>query len=139
MDDVHAHVEEVARKAAVASGALRRLTDAAVDEALREAARRLEDERDAIIEANAADVAAGQAALSPAVLDRLRLDPVRIDGIASQLRDLADLPSVEPLISREKSDGVVIELRRIPVGTIGANFEARANVAVDIASERPRR
>jgi glutamate-5-semialdehyde dehydrogenase len=135
MDDVHAHVEEVAHAAAEASGALRRLTDAAVDEALLESARRLEDERDAIIEANAADVAAGQATLSSAVLDRLRLDPARIASIASQLRDLAELPAVEPLISRDRTDGVVVEVRRIPVGTIGANFEARANVAVDIASQ----
>jgi glutamate-5-semialdehyde dehydrogenase len=135
MDDVHAHVEEVAHAAAEASGALRRLTDAAVDEALLKSARRLEDERDAIIEANAADVAAGQATLSSAVLDRLRLDPARIASIASQLRDLAELPAVEPLISRDRTDGVVVEVRRIPVGTIGANFEARANVAVDIASQ----
>jgi glutamate-5-semialdehyde dehydrogenase len=135
MDDVRVHVEDVAREAAEASGALRRLTDAAVGEALREAAWRLEEERPAIIEANAADVAAGQATLSPAVLDRLRLDRARIENIASQLRDLAALPAVESLISRDRTDGVVIEVRRIPVGTIGANFEARANVAVDIASQ----
>jgi glutamate-5-semialdehyde dehydrogenase len=135
MGDVRAHVEEVARKAAAASAQLRRLSDAEIDDALRDAASRLEHECDAILEANAADVAAGEGALTAAVLDRLRLDVPRIEDIGSQLRALAELPGVEPLISGEESDGVVVEMRRIPVGTIGANFEARANVAVDIASQ----
>ena len=135
MDDVRAHVEEVAGRAARASGALRRITDAAVDEALLEAAARLDRERDAILEANNADVADAVETLTPAVVDRLRLDAARIEEIAGQLRALAALPAVEPLISRDTADGTVIELRRIPVGTIGANFEARANVAVDIASQ----
>jgi len=135
MDEIRSHIEEVARKAAEASGRLRVLTDDAVDEALREAASRLEHERDAIIAANAADVAAGQGTLSPAVLDRLRLAPARIENISSQLRSLAELPAVDPLISRDHAGGVIVEVRRIPVGTIGANFEARANVAVDVASQ----
>ncbi len=69
------------------------------------------------------------------MLDRLRLDPARIENICSQLRALAALPRVDPLISRNRTAGVVVEVRRIPVGTIGANFEARANVPVDIASQ----
>jgi glutamate-5-semialdehyde dehydrogenase len=135
MEDARAHVEEVARKAVAASGGLRRLSNKSLDEALRDAASRLEGERAALLEANRADVADGQDALAPAVLDRLRLDPARIENISSQLRALAELPAVDPLISHGQADGMLIEVRRIPVGTIGANFEARANVAVDIASQ----
>ena len=123
------------RRAGAASAGLRRLADETVDQALRETASRLERERDPIIEANLADIADGRDKLAPSVLDRLRLDPARIENICSQLRALADLPPVDPLISRSQADGVVVEVRRIPVGTIGANFEARANVAVDIASQ----
>jgi glutamate-5-semialdehyde dehydrogenase len=135
MEDVRTHVEEVARRAAAASADLRRLADASVDEILRDAARRLERRREEIIDANRADVVDARGALAPAVIDRLRLDPVRIDGICAQLRALAELPGVEPIVSRGRADGVLIEVRRIPVGTIGANFEARANVAVDVASQ----
>jgi glutamate-5-semialdehyde dehydrogenase len=135
MDEVRLHVEDVARRAAAAAAALARLSDESIDQVLRDAAAALQRERDAILEANAADLAAGKDALAASVLDRLALDPGRIENICSQLTTLAELPAIDPLISRSESDGVLIELRRIPVGTIGANFEARANVAVDIASQ----
>jgi glutamate-5-semialdehyde dehydrogenase len=90
---------------------------------------------DAVLAANREDVAAGESRLSGAVLDRLRLDDARLAGICKQLQTLADLPAVSPVISREEREGRVIEARRIPVGVIGANYEARANVTVDVASQ----
>ena len=69
-------------------------------------------------------------------LDRLRLDAARLDGIAGQLHALADVP-FEPAqrTVRELPDGLLLTERRRPVGVIGANFEARPNVVVDIASQ----
>src|SRR5438067_8869816 len=135
MEDVRAHVEAIARDAAAASGSLRRLGDAATDSVLGELAALLDRERDAVLDANAADLEAGRETLPASVLDRLRLDASRIEQIGAQIRALAELPPVEPVVSRTQVDGAVVEVRRIPVGTIGANFEARANVAVDIASQ----
>jgi len=133
--NVRAQVEETAGRAVSAAARLRRLSDAALDEVLRDVAVRLERRADALLEANAADVAAGRAALSAAVLDRLRLDRSRIGQIADQIRSLARLPGVEPIIGCSEIDGVRVEVRRIPVGAIGANYEARANVTADIASQ----
>lgn len=135
MQDVRAHVEAVARKAVAASADLRRISDVSVDEALREAATRLERELAAVLQANRADVDAAQGRLPSSVLDRLRLDPAGAQDICGQLRTLSDLPHVAPVISRSETDGLLILVKRIPVGTIGANFEARANVTLDIASQ----
>ena len=70
------------------------------------------------------------------LLDRLRLDEARLAAIADQLRALAGVP-YEPAerAVRELPGGLVLTERRRPVGVIGANFEARPNVVVDIASQ----
>jgi glutamate-5-semialdehyde dehydrogenase len=94
---------------------------------------RLERQADAILAANRVDLEAGGSSLSPAVLDRVTLDHARIAGMCEQIRALADLPGVDPLVGRTERDGLLVDVRRIPVGVIGANHEARANVTVDIA------
>jgi len=91
----------------------------------------------AVLEANAADMRAAQeSGLPGAMRDRLRLDEQRLAAIASQLRVLADVPH-EPVTRhiRELPGGLDLSERRRPVGVIGANFEARPNVTVDIASQ----
>jgi glutamate-5-semialdehyde dehydrogenase len=135
MDDVAAHVEELARRAVSASASLRRMSDEAADGALRELAAALEREREAVLAANSEDLRDGEGNLPDSVLDRLRLDDARLDAICAQIRALAELPAVDPLVSRTHTNGSLVEVRRIPVGAIGANFEARANVTVDIASQ----
>jgi glutamate-5-semialdehyde dehydrogenase len=93
--------------------------------------------RAAVLAANEEDVRAARAGgMGDGLLDRLRLSPERLDAIAAQLRALAAVP-FEPArrVIRELPDGLVLAERRRPVGVIGANFEARPNVVVDIASQ----
>ena len=129
--DLEAQVEA---EAAAAHAAVAALTDAAVTRALGRAAELVAVRRGSIAEANARDVAAAD--LDPGALDRLRLDERRIEAIAAQLAELAELP---PLDRAEASwtlaNGLRVETRRIPVGAVGANFEARPNVAVDVAGQ----
>jgi glutamate-5-semialdehyde dehydrogenase len=88
-----------------------------------------------ILSANEADLA-GADGLDEGAFDRLRLDPPRLEAIASQLRELAVLPPLEREIdSWRLSNGLEVSERRIPIGVVGANFEARPNVAVDIAGQ----
>ncbi len=126
--------EQVEREATAAHRAVGALSDEAVAQALARAAELVGERRDAILAANAADVAAAD--LDEGAMDRLRLDDARIAALAAQLAELAALP---PLDRAEAAwtleNGLRVETRRIPIGAVGANFEARPNVALDVAGQ----
>jgi glutamate-5-semialdehyde dehydrogenase len=111
--------------------------DAAVDAALAGMARRLSSARPAVLAANEEDVAAARAGgMSAGLLDRLRITEERLESMAEQLRLLAGAP--HPARSVELGSlpgGLRLVERRRPVGVIGANYEARPNVTVDVASQ----
>jgi glutamate-5-semialdehyde dehydrogenase len=130
-------VEEAARAAHATVADLAGVPDRQLDHALRAMADHIGLHADEVLEANAEDVRAARAeGVRDALLDRLRLDDLRLSAMAGQLRALADVPA-EPSqrTVRELPGGLVLTERRRPVGVIGANFEARPNVVVDIASQ----
>lgn len=132
-----AAVREAAQRARAAAPAVRAAAPGAVDEALRAAAARIRDGAPELLEINAADVeAAERNGMAAGLLDRLRLTEERLAGIATQLEVLAATP--EPPTEwpvRTLETGERVFERRIPVGVIGAVFEARPNVTVDVASQ----
>jgi glutamate-5-semialdehyde dehydrogenase len=131
--------EVIARGQAAAAGAasVAAASGAVIDKALRAMAGLLTERAPAILAANAADMAVGQeAGLGAGLLDRLRLDEIRIAEMARQVGLLADAPfppDETPL--GDLPGGLELAERRIPVGVIGANFEARPNVTIDVASQ----
>jgi glutamate-5-semialdehyde dehydrogenase len=130
-------VEEAARAARGTVADLAGVPAERLDQALRAIADELGRRSAPVLEANQADVTAAQAdGITGALLDRLRLDEARLEAIAGQLHALADVPP-EPSqrAVRELPGGLRLTERRRPVGVIGANFEARPNVVVDIASQ----
>jgi glutamate-5-semialdehyde dehydrogenase len=91
---------------------------------------------DAILAANRLDLQAGREnGLSEALLDRLDLQ-TRLDGIASDVRNVALLPDPVGTIidSRILDNGLKVSKRRTPLGVLGVIYEARPNVTVDIAA-----
>ena len=130
-------VEAAARAARRTVADLAGVPGERLDAALLGIADRLGEQAREVLAANAEDVRAAQAdGIAGALLDRLRLDEARLAAMAAQLRALARVPA-EPSrrTIRELPDGLLLEERRRPVGVIGANFEARPNVVVDIASQ----
>jgi glutamate-5-semialdehyde dehydrogenase len=110
------------------------LADDAVATALSLAAARISAQSERVLAANEADVAAAE--LDEGALDRLRLDPGRLAAIAAQLDELAELPPLERQVTAwTLPNGLDVSERRIPIGVVGANFEARPNVAVDVAGQ----
>jgi glutamate-5-semialdehyde dehydrogenase len=130
-------VREAAQRAVAAAPGVRAAGGAVVDAALRTAAELLREREDELLAANAADVAAAErGGMAPGLLDRLRLTQERLADMATQLEVLADTP--EPPAQREVRtlpSGERVYERRVPVGVIGAVFEARPNVTVDVASQ----
>ncbi|AIT80343.1 glutamate-5-semialdehyde dehydrogenase [Novosphingobium pentaromativorans] len=130
-------VARIARDGRAAQRVLARLSDARKAEALRAAAAALREAEGPILEANALDIAAGEAkGLTGALLDRLRLDPARLEGIAHGLEQVAALPDpVGQVIERtERPNGLQLSRVRIPIGLIGIIYESRPNVTADAAA-----
>ena len=90
-----------------------------------------------ILAANALDLERGRAAdLSSGLLDRLRLDADRIEGLATAVREVAALtdPVGELVRGRSLPNGLRLSEVRVPFGVVGVIYEARPNVTVDIAA-----
>ena len=120
-----------------ARAAARQIANAATSQkqdALRASAKQLDSNRDVILAANVTDMQAGESSgLSKAMLDRLKLDGNRIDGIRDSLLAIAELTDpVGQIISQwDRPNGLKIERVRCPLGVIGVIFESRPNVTAD--------
>jgi glutamate-5-semialdehyde dehydrogenase len=135
--DCEALVADLARAGRKAQRVLARMDDAAKGAALRSAAAALRREGERILAANAKDIAAGEArGLSKAMLDRLRLDDTRLEGMAAAVEAVAALPDpVGEVISRSSvPSGLDLSRVRIPIGLIGIVYESRPNVTADAAA-----
>ena len=132
--------EELITKARAAQAASRDIRTASTDRknaALEAIATALESNIAPITEANTLDMDAGrQAGISEAMLGRLLLNESRLQGMASDVRSIAQLPDPigERFDSRTLPNGIRIERRRVPLGVIGCVYESRPNVTIDIAS-----
>ena len=105
--------------------------------ALTAAAAALRDGMADILAANVKDVDAATAAgISPAMLDRLKLDEARILAMASAVEQVAALddPVGQIIDSRTRPNGLVMERVRVPVGVLGIIYESRPNVTADAAA-----
>jgi glutamate-5-semialdehyde dehydrogenase len=132
--DLRGEVHDAARRARAASRTLGTLTTTVKDRALHAAADAVLAHAHQILGANAADLDAARAAgTAEAMLDRLALNPQRIDGIAAGLRQVAGLPDPigEVLRGRTLPNGLQLRQQRVPLGVVGIVYEGRPNVTVD--------
>ncbi|WP_372630062.1 glutamate-5-semialdehyde dehydrogenase [Cohnella sp.] len=133
-------MSEVVTKAKAAretTAALNNLTTEQKNEALILIADSLLAAEDRLLAANEEDIVRGRAqGTSESLLDRLKLTPQRLQGIAQGVREVVELPDPvgETLQSFDRPNGLSIEQRRVPLGVIGMIYEARPNVTVDAAS-----
>ena len=134
--DFRLEVREMAKKAKEASHQLARLSTDKKNKALCEMADDLERSRNLLIEENQRDLAAGEKVhLSSAMMDRLRLTPAAIQGMADGLREVARLrdPVGEVVGMWRRPNGLMVGRMRIPIGVIGIIYESRPNVTADAA------
>jgi glutamate-5-semialdehyde dehydrogenase len=127
---------EMGKKARQAGQNLARAGTALKNAALTSLAEKLLAQSAMLLAANAQDVADSQAAgLAPAMLDRLTLNPARLEGIIAELRQTISLPDPvrETFEQATLPNGLKIHKLRVPLGVIGVIYEARPNVTVDVA------
>ncbi|EID10327.1 glutamate-5-semialdehyde dehydrogenase [Mycolicibacterium phlei] len=132
--DLRQQVHDAARRARVAARALATVSTEIKNKALRTAADHLLMATRQILDANEADLDAARAAGTPeAMLDRLALNPARVEGIADGLRQVAALPDPlgEVLRGRTLPNGLQLRQVRVPLGVVGIVYEGRPNVTVD--------
>ena len=130
-------IAKMGQRARTAAGQLALCPTARKAEALKLAAAQLRAEAEAILAANEQDMAAGAAqGLSPAMLDRLRLDADRIAAIAAGVEAVAQLPDpVGQVIDQAtQPNGLQLSRVRVPLGVIGIIYESRPNVTADAAA-----
>ena len=132
--EADALIAGIGAKARAATLALGQASSAAKTQGLREAAERVRSVANALLDANADDCArAEKNGISAAFLDRLRLTPERIEGIANSLDTVADRP--DPIGSVDQNwtpaNGLNISRVRVPLGVIGVIYESRPNVTAD--------
>jgi glutamate-5-semialdehyde dehydrogenase len=127
-------IPELGRRAKAASRVLATASTEAKDAALLTAAELLVERSDDVLRANAEDVSREEAAgVSATVVDRLRLTPARIEGMAGGLRQVASLrdPVGEVTEGWVRPNGLRIQKVRVPLGVVAIIYENRPNVTSD--------
>ncbi|MFU8878380.1 MAG: glutamate-5-semialdehyde dehydrogenase, partial [Wenzhouxiangellaceae bacterium] len=130
-------IDELGRRARAAAARLGHCNPTRRDDALRAAAAKLRTNAAGILEANAADVEqAGERGVTGAMLDRLKLDEERLEGIARSLEQIAELPDPvgRELARWSQPNGLDIARVAVPIGVIGVIYESRPNVTADAAA-----
>ena len=134
--DPQIHIHELGSRAREAARQLLSAGTEAKNTALREAAKSLRDRMPALLEANAADVASVEGKKPDSFVDRLKLTEDRIEGIATALEQIAELPDPvgRQLAQFDRPNGLKIERVAVPIGVIGMIYESRPNVGADASA-----
>jgi len=129
-------LEEKGKLAKAASKKLAFLSTEIKNKALASIAEALIDNRDKILAANKVDYDEARASgMNEAMLDRLMLSPSRLESMAQDVKTVAALPDPvgEMFDMRTLPNGLQIGKKRVPLGVIGAIYESRPNVTIDIS------
>lgn len=137
MSSLDRDVSAICQKARLAARALATRSREEKDAALGAVARALVDHRDAILAANAGDVAAArERGQKGALVDRLLLDEARLAAMARSVEEVAALadPVGEVIARSARPNGLTVTRVRVPLGVVAMIYEARPNVTVEASS-----
>ena len=130
-------IAQLGKRARMAAAQLARTSTPRKSEGVIAAAAAIRDAADAILTANAKDIVEGEnKGLTPAMLDRLRLTPDRLEGMAKGLETVAYLRDPVGMVIDEniRPNGLKLTRLRVPLGVIGIIYESRPNVTADAAA-----
>ena len=127
---------EILQGAKTSSPALALLSTQQKNQALLAMADALEENMEAILEANNADIESVKNTMNSVMIDRLRLTPERIKGMAQGIREVVDLPDPVGKITENftRPNGIKVSKMRVPMGVVAIIYESRPNVTSDAAA-----
>jgi glutamate-5-semialdehyde dehydrogenase len=131
---LEAEMHDMGERARRAAAVLREASTGTKNNALLAAANAIRGDKDKILAANDDDMRAGEAhGLSPALLDRLRLDAERIEAMAQSVAEVAALPDPvgRELARWRRPNGLDIARVATPIGVLAIIYESRPNVTAD--------
>ena len=134
---VEKYAEQLGKRARESALRMRGVSRKQRQDFLAALARLLKSEQEAVLKANAKDLAAGRkAGLSSAMLDRLELNSERLAGIAKSVVEISRLPDPlgKEISSFTRKDKLRISRVSVPIGSILFIFESRPNVTIDGAA-----
>ena len=137
MDSIAELITNLGQKAKKASRSLRTVDTDTKNSVLRNIIANLQKNQDSILVANNKDLTAGKSSdLDDALLDRLMLNPERINGIIESLEQIITLPDPigETTKLKDRPSGIQICKMRVSIGVIGIIYESRPNVTIDAAA-----
>jgi glutamate-5-semialdehyde dehydrogenase len=135
--DIKQYMTQLGQQARAASRVLARAQTSQKNAALLGIAEAIEEQRDALLNANQQDLEAGRAkGLDDALLDRLELNNERIAAMAEGVRQIVALPDPVGAITdmRYMPSGIQVGKMRVPLGVVGIIYESRPNVTIDAAA-----
>lgn len=134
--DPQIHITTLGQNARKAARGLLSASTEAKNTALREAAKALRAATPELLEANAEDVKSVEGKKPDSFIDRLKLTEDRIEGMASALEEIAELPDPvgRELATFERPNGLSIQRVAVPIGVIGMIYESRPNVGADASA-----
>ncbi|MBU1607568.1 MAG: gamma-glutamyl-phosphate reductase, partial [Alphaproteobacteria bacterium] len=134
--DPQLHIHELGSRARAAARQLLTANTEAKNTALTEAAKALRAAMPRLLEANAKDVASVAGKKDASFIDRLELTEDRVEGMASALEQIAELPDPvgRQLAQFDRPNGLKIERVAVPIGVIGMIYESRPNVGADASA-----
>jgi glutamate-5-semialdehyde dehydrogenase len=135
--NLSAHILKIAKAAKKASFQMALVSTSEKNRALMQMADALVAQQSYLIRENTKDLAAAsKAGHSPALIDRLTLNPKRITAMANGLRETAKLkdPVGQLLDTYKRPNGLLIKKVRVPLGVVGVIYESRPNVTADCAA-----
>ncbi|MBR0190984.1 MAG: glutamate-5-semialdehyde dehydrogenase [Thermoguttaceae bacterium] len=137
IENLEAYCLDVAQRAKAASAELASVTGRQKNDWLNLCAQALRDRMDEVLAANDEDLAnAPGFGLTPAEIDRLKLNPQRVEDIAQALEYIAKLPDPvgEIISSQVRPNGLDVQKVRVPLGVVFFIYESRPNVTADAAA-----
>ena len=136
MDSITELILNLGHKAKKASRSLRTLDTETKNAVLHNIANSVQKNQKVILDANKKDLSQGKNnGLDDALLDRLMLNPERIDGIVESLEQVASLPDPIGKITdlEYRPSGIQVGKMRVPIGVMGMIYESRPNVTIEAA------